>query len=144
MANPEIVVDPEVLQTYKQVVSHAKLKVNKEELCNAPVIADIVTAMQELDYAQFEICDMLIQDMFKDHTVFKDPRCKEFLFQVYGDIIYENIVENKPKYGLVCVDCGAPLEHNRGQRCRCAKCQKVYRKKYLAEAKRKQRAASTS
>lgn len=144
MSNPDIMVDPVVLQTYKQVVSHAKLKVNKEELCNAPVIADIISVMQELDYAQFEICDMLVKDMFKDHTVFKDPRCKEFLFQVYGDIIYENIVENKPKYGLVCVDCGAPLEHNRGQRCRCAKCQKVYRKKYLAEAKRKQRAVSTS
>lgn len=139
MVNPDIQVDPEVLLTYKQVTAHAKLKVKKEELCNAPVIGDIIATMQQFSYAQYEICDMLVKDMFKDHTVFKDPRCKEFLFQIYGDVIYENIVENKPKYGFVCVDCGVPLEHNRGKRCRCATCQKAYRKQYLTEAKRKSR-----
>lgn len=140
MNDPEIEIDTNVLLQYSMAVSNAKLRVRKRECSNAPVINDIISEMQKLDYAQYEICDMLIKDMFKDHFVFKDSRCKEFLFQIYGDIIYENIVINKPKYGLVCIDCGAVLDHNRGKRCRCAKCQKIFRTKYNAEIKRKSRA----
>ena len=144
MSNPDIVIDDNVLTTYKEATRYAKLKIGKEEICNAPVIGDIISTMQKLNYAQYEICDMLIKDMFKEHRVFKDSRCKDFFFRIYGDIVYENIVTNKPKYGLVCVDCGEPLVNNRGNRCRCPKCQKAYRTKYLAEAKRKSRAMSTS
>lgn len=140
MNDPNIQVDTDVLLRYSEIVSNIKLKVGKKECSNAPVTNDIIAQMQQMDYAQYEICDMLIKDMFKEHNVFKDGRCKEFFFQIYGDIIYENIVSNKPKYGLVCVDCGIILEHNRGNRCRCSKCQKAFRTKYNAEVKRKSRA----
>ena len=144
MNNPDIVVDDSVLRTYREATMYAKLKIGKEEIRNSPVISDIIATMQKLDYAQYEICDMLIKDMFKEHRVFKDARCKEFFFRIYGDIVYENILANKPRYGLICVDCGEPLAHNRGNRCRCPKCQKAYRTKYLAAAKRKSRKMSTS
>lgn len=140
MNNPDIQVDENVLRTYCETVSNIKLKVGKhEESNNAPIVNDIIVAMQKLEYAQYEICDMLIKDMFKEHKVFKDDRNKEFFFLTYGDIVYENILSNKPKYGYVCVDCGEPLEHNRGNRCRCNKCQKIYRTKYIVAKNRERR-----
>ena len=137
MNNPDIVVDSEVLRAYSDVVSTAKFKKGKEETNNSTVVGDIVLTMQKFDYAQYEICDMLVKDMFKDKTVFKDGRCKEFFFYVYGDIVYENIVANKLKYGYVCVDCGTDIKRVNGK-CRCSECQKKYRLKYIM-AKNKER-----
>ena len=133
MNNPDIEVDEAVLRAYSDVVSVAKLKRGEEEKSNAIIINDVVTVMQKFDYAQYEICDMLIKDMFKDHLVFKNDRRKEIFFHVYGDIVYENILTNKPKYGYVCVDCGVEINRTRGKQCRCEKCQKEYRKKYKSE-----------
>ena len=127
MNNPNIEVDESVLKVYSDVVSTAKLKRGKEEASNSVAINDIVSVMQQFDYAQYEICDMLIQDMFKDHNIFKDSRCKEFFFHVYGDIVYENIQANKLKYGYVCVDCGVEIKRVNGK-CRCSECQKKYRR----------------
>ena len=138
MNNPEIIVDEKVLRAYSDIVSTAKLKKHKEETNNSTVIADIIAVMQQFDYAQFEICDMLIKDMFCDRTVFKDNRNKEFFFAVYGDIVYENILANKLKYGYICVDCGVNIKRVNGK-CRCDECQKKYRTKYYAENKRKNR-----
>ncbi len=135
MNNPDIKVDKEVLQTYSNIVSTAKLKRGKEEESNIIVISDIVSEMQQFNYAQYEICDMLIQDMFKDHEVFTNPRCKEFFFHVYGDIVYENIQANKLKYGYICVDCGAEIKRVNGK-CRCAECQRKYRIKYNVQGNR--------
>lgn len=132
MNNPDIVVDEEVLRTYSQIVSTLKLKKHKEEESNALLVGDIINEMQKFDYAQYEICDMLIKDMFKEHNVFKDKRFKQFFFYVYGDIVYENIIVNKTKYGYVCIDCGAEIKKTRGKQCRCEKCQQIYRKKYNA------------
>lgn len=129
MNNPDIVVDEKVLRTYSDTVSNIKLKVGKEELYNSPAVNDVIVAMQKFDYAQYEICDMLMKDMFMDHVVFKDRRFKEFFFNVYGDIVYENIQANKPKYGYVCIDCGAEIQKVNGK-CRCSECQKAYRLKY--------------
>lgn len=141
MNNPDIEIDENVLQTYTNVVSNIKLKIGKEESGNVTVIDDIISAMQQLDYAQYEICDMLIKDMFKEHTVFKDKRYKEFFFYVYGDIVYENIVANKPKYGYVCVDCGAEIKRVNGK-CRCEECQKKQKTILATLRKRKQRSMS--
>lgn len=138
MNNPNIVVDKEVLKYYSSLVSTAKLKKGKEEVNNAIVVNDIVASMQKLEYPQYEICDMLIRDMFKDHEFFTNPRCKEFFFYIYGDIVYENIVANKPKYGYVCVDCGTEIQKVNGK-CRCAECQKKYRTKYETARIRKYR-----
>lgn len=129
MNNPDIKIDEEVLRAYSEVVSTAKLKRGREEESNIVAIGDIIAAMQKFEYAQYEICDMLIRDMFKEHTVFKNDRRKEFFFRVYGDIIYENIQANKFKYGYVCVDCGAEINKTRGKQCRCAECQKKHRRK---------------
>ena len=130
MNNPDIEVDETVLRTYSDTVSNIKLKVGKEENCNATIINDIIVAMQKLDYAQYEICDMLVKDMFKEHSVFKDIRYKELFFNVYGDIVYENIQANKVKYGYVCVDCGAEIKRVNGK-CRCTECQAKHRKKQI-------------
>ena len=129
MNNPNIVVDEAVLRAYSDVVSVAKLKRKDEEKSNAIIVNDVVFAMQQFNYAQYEICDMLIKDMFKDHIVFKDDRRKEIFFHVYGDVVYENIQANKLKYGYVCVDCGAEINRVNGK-CRCAECQAKYRRKY--------------
>ena len=129
MNNPDIKVDVEVLQAYRDVVSTAKIKRGKEETSNVTVVDDIIIAMQQFDYAQYEICDMLVKDMFKDRVVFKDGRYKEFFFLVYGDIVYENIQANKSKYGYVCVDCGVEIKRVNGK-CRCSECQAKYRRKY--------------
>ena len=129
MNNPDIKIDEEVLRAYSEVVSTAKLKRGREEESNIVAIGDIIAVMQKFEYAQYEICDMLIKDMFKEHTVFKNDRRKEFFFRVYGDIIYENIQANKFKYGYVCVDCGAEINKTRGKQCRCAECQKKHRRK---------------
>lgn len=139
MNNPDIEVDENVLRAYSSVVSTAKLKRDKDETSNVTLLNDIISVMQQFDYAQYEICDMLVKDMFKNHNVFKDSRCKEFFFCIYGDLVYENILANKPKYGYVCVDCGDDLVKTRGKQCRCEKCQKMYRTKYYREIKRKQR-----
>lgn len=128
MNNPDIEVDETVLRTYSDTVSNIKLKVGKEENCNATIINDIIVAMQKLDYAQYEICDMLVKDMFKDHNTFKNDRRKEFFFHIYGDILYENIQANKIKYGYVCVDCGTEIKRVNGK-CRCAECQAKHRRK---------------
>ena len=135
MNNPNIEVDETVLKAYSDVVSKVKLKIGKEENYNSPAISEIIVAMQKLDYAQYEICDMLVKDMFKEHTVFKDRRFKEFFFNVYGDIVYENILANKPKYGYVCVDCGVEISKVNGK-CRCAECQRKYRIKYNVQGNR--------
>lgn len=129
MNNPDIKIDEEVLRAYSEVVSTAKLKRGREEESNIVAIGDIIAVMQKFEYAQYEICDMLIKDMFKEHTVFKNDRRKEFFFRVYGDIIYENIQANKFKYGYVCIDCGAEINKTRGKQCRCAECQKKHRRK---------------
>lgn len=129
MNNPDIVVDEEVLRAYSQVVSTLKLKKGKEEETNAVLIGDIIKEMQKFNYAQYEICDMLVKDMFKEHNTFTNPRCKEFFFYLYGDIVYENILANKLKYGYVCIDCGAEIKKTRGKQCRCEKCQAIYRRK---------------
>lgn len=129
MNNPDIEVDEAVLRAYSDTVSKIKLKVGKEETCNATIINDIIVAMQKLDYAQYEICDMLVKDMFKEHTVFKDIRYKELFFNVYGNIVYENTQANKIKYGYVCVDCGTEIKRVNGK-CRCTECQAKYRRKY--------------
>lgn len=138
MNNPDIIVDDNVLRAYSDAVSKVKLKIGKEEIYNSPAINEIITIMQHLDYAQYEICDMLIKDMFNDHTVFKDRRYKEFFFNIYGDIVYENIQANKPKYGYVCVDCGTEISRVNGK-CRCAECQRKYRRKNKTEEMRKLR-----
>ena len=137
MNNPDIVVDEEVLRVYSDTVSTIKLKKDKEEASNAIVVGDIIKVMQQFDYAQYEICDMLVKDMFKEHTVFKEDRRKEFFFYVYGDIVYENILANKLKYGYICIDCGAEINKTRGKQCRCEKCQKIYRKKVINENAKK-------
>ena len=93
MSNPNIDVDEQVLRTYSNAVSTIKLKVGKEAQNNNVIMQDIISQMQELKYAQYEICDMLIKDMFKDHKVFKNDRRKELFFSIYGDIIYENILD---------------------------------------------------
>lgn len=138
MNNPDIKVDKEVLQTYSNIVSTIKFKRGKEEESNVILIGDIISEMQKFNYAQYEICDMLIQDMFKDHEVFIDTRYKEFFFNVYGDIIYENIQANKLKYGYICVDCGAEIKRVNGK-CRCAECQRKYRIKYNVQGNRMRR-----
>lgn len=138
MSNPDIEIDEAVLKTYSDIVSNAKLKVGKEETSNVTVIDDIISAMQKFDYAQYEICDMLIKDMFDEHNYFKDSRCKEFFFLIYGDMVYENIVSNKPKYGYVCIDCGAEIKRVNGK-CRCAECQKKYRLKYIVSKNKERR-----
>lgn len=135
MNNPDIEVDEAVLKAYSDVVSKVKLKIGKEENYNSPAVSEIIVAMQKLDYAQYEICDMLIKDMFKEHTVFKNDRRKDFFFSVYGDIVYENILANKPKYGYVCVDCGIEINKVNGK-CRCADCQRKYRIKYNVQGNR--------
>ncbi len=132
MNNPDIKVDENVLRVYSNTVSTIKLKKDKEETSNSIIINDIINVMRQFSYAQYEICDMLIKDMFKEHNVFKDERCKEFFFHTYGNIIYENLQANKTKYGYICVDCGAEINKTRGKQCRCEKCQKVYRKQYNA------------
>lgn len=139
MNNPEIEVDERVLREYSDAVARVKLKVGKEALSNNLIIQDVIVQMQKFEYAQYEICDMLIKDMFKDHTVFKNDRRKEIFFYVYGDIVYENIIANKPKYGYVCVDCGAEINRVNGK-CRCAECQTKYRKKYNIECAIKSKA----
>lgn len=138
MNDPDIEIDETVLKAYSDTVSKIKLKVGKEEMINSTIVNDVIAAMQKLDYAQYEICDMLVKDMFHDHNVFKNDRRKEFLFKIYGDIIYENIVANKPKYGYVCIDCGAEITKVNGK-CRCAECQKKHRAKYFTINKRKNR-----
>jgi len=80
---------------------------------------------------------MLVKDMFKEHTVFKDIRYNEFFFTIYGDIVYENIVANKTKYGYVCIDCGAEIKRRNGNQCRCSKCQKIYKATYHKELMRR-------
>lgn len=137
MNNPNIEVDENVLRVYSDVVSTAKLKRGKEEASNSVIINDIVSVMQQFDYAQYEICDMLIRDMFKDHKQFKNDRRKEFFFAVYGDIVYENIIANKSKYGYICIDCGAEIKKTRGKQCRCEMCQKKYRKKVINDNAKK-------
>jgi len=141
MNNPNIEVDENVLRTYSDMVSTAKLKKHKEEETNAIVINDIISEMQKFDYAQYEICDMLVKDMFKEHTVFKDIRYKEFFFTIYGDIVYENIVANKTKYGYTCIDCGAEIKRVNGK-CRCEECQKKQKTILATLRKRKQRSMS--
>lgn len=138
MSNPEIEVDLDVLTAYSEAVSTIKLKVGKEEENNNIAVAEVIQKMQQLDYAQFEICDMLIKDMFKEHTVFKDPRCKNIFFSIYGDIVYDNIVANKSKYENICIDCGADINRVNGK-CRCAECQAKYRKKQVASNMRNYR-----
>lgn len=144
MNNPDIIVDEEVLRVYSDTVSTIKLKKGKEEDSNAIIVGDIIKVMQQFDYAQYEICDMLIKDMFKEHTVFKDDRRKEFFFYTYGDIVYENILANKPKYGYICVDCGGDINKTRGKQCRCEKCQKTYRTKYNTMIKQRSRMMSAN
>jgi hypothetical protein len=138
MNNPDIEVDENVLRAYSDIVSNIKLKKHKEEESNVVIIGDVITALQKFDYAQFEICDMLIKDMFKDKVVFKDDRNKDIFFHVYGDIVYENIVANKPKYGYVCIDCGADINRVNGK-CRCEECQKKYRLKYIVSKNKERR-----
>lgn len=138
MNNPDVLIDENVLLAYKDITSNAKLKVGKHETSNVTVIQDIIHVMQQFDYPQYEICDMLIKDMFHEHNVFKDDRNKEFFFHIYGDIVYENIVANKPKYGYTCVDCGAEINKVNGK-CRCAECQKKYRRKSETERIRRYR-----
>lgn len=138
MNNPDIEVDEAVLRAYSDTVSKIKLKVGKEETCNATIINDIIVAMQKLDYAQYEICDMLVKDMFKEHTVFKDIRYKELFFNVYGNIVYENIQANKIKYGYVCADCGTEIKRVNGK-CRCAECQAKHRAQRKIDTQRLRR-----
>lgn len=139
MSNPNIEVDEKVLRTYSDTVSNIKFKKSKEAESNDIIKSDIMAVMNQFSYAQFEICDMLVKDMFADKTVFKDDRRKEFLFAVYGDIICENIVNNKTRYS--CVDCGRKIEvyNNSKTQCRCESCQKAYRKSRKAELARKYR-----
>lgn len=139
MNNPNIKVDENVLRAYSDIVSNIKLKKHKEEESNAVIIGDVITALQKFDYAQFEICDMLIKDMFSEHNVFKNDRRKDIFFHIYGDIVYENIVANKPKYGYVCIDCGAEINKTRGKQCRCEKCQKIYYRAYKTLKQREYR-----
>lgn len=141
MNNPNIEVDTEVLRVYSDVVSTAKIKRGKEETSNVTVINDIIIAMQQFDYAQYEICDMLVKDMFKDRIVFKDGRCKELFFLVYGDIVYENIQANKSKYGYVCVDCGVEIKRVNGK-CRCSECQEKHKSILTTLRQRKHRTLS--
>ena len=141
MNNPDIVIDESVLRAYSSVVSVAKLKRDKDETSNITVLNDIIITMQQFDYAQYEICDMLIKDMFKEHNVFKNDRRKEFFFAVYGDIVYENILANKLKYGYACVDCGAEIKKVNGK-CRCAECQGKRNTMLAMLRKRKQRSMS--
>lgn len=137
MNNPDIEVDENVLKTYSDMVSTAKLKKHKEEETNAIVINDIISEMQKFDYTQLEICDMLIKDMFKEHIVFKNDRRKEFFFYIYGDMVYENILANKSKYSYTCIDCGAEIKRRNGNQCRCSKCQKIYKATYHKELMRR-------
>lgn len=141
MNDPNIEIDEDVLLAYKEVVSKAKLKVGKHENSNVTVLQDIINVMQQFDYAQYEVCDMLIKDMFHEQNVFKDDRNKEFFFCIYGDIVYENIVANKPKYGYVCVDCGVEIKRVNGK-CRCEECQKKQKTILATLRKRKQRSMS--
>ena len=131
MNNPDIEVDEAVLKAFSDAISNIKLKQGKDEQSNALAVSDVIAAMDKFDYAKYEICDMLVKDMFKEHIVFKNDRRKDFFFCLYGDIVYENIVNNKPKYGYVCVDCGAEILKTRGKKCRCTECQKNYRKAYI-------------
>jgi len=129
MNNPDIEVDEAVLKAFSDIISNIKLKQGKEEQSNALAVSDVIAVMDKFDYAKYEICDMLVKDMFKEKTVFKDGRCKEFFFYLYGNIVYENIITNKLKYGYICVDCGAEIQRVNGK-CRCAECQAKYRKQY--------------
>lgn len=142
MSNPDIVTDKNVLNLYSDAVSTIKLKINKENKKLKPIINDVIVHMQQCGYSQIEVCDMLIKDMFKDHNVFKNDRRKEIFFQIYGDIIYDNIIHNKLKYGYICVDCGEELRKTRGRQRRCEKCQKKYRTKYQKELMQKRRLVS--
>ena len=133
MNDPDITIDADVLNMYSSTVSDIKLKHNSDNKNNNIIVNDIICRMSSFDYTYIEICDMLIKDMFKEHTVFKNDRRKEFLFQTYGDIIYDNIVKNKVKYGYVCRDCGIAIEKKNKNQCRCKKCQEIYRKRYNAQ-----------
>lgn len=130
MHNFDIKVDEDVLNTYSDTVSTLKLKKHHDDNNSNILVSDIISKMSQFKYTQEEICDMLIQDMFKNHIVFKNDRRKEFLFKTYGDIILENIIHNKNKR---CVDCGKLFDKKRKTQCRCPKCQQKYRKKYNAQ-----------
>lgn len=131
MHNPNIKVDESVLRTYSDTVSNIKLKTGKndERSLNSTLVSDIIAVMSNLSYKQIDVCDMLIKDMFKDHTVFKDNRCKDFFFLIYGDMVYENISKNKERF-VICPDCGREFERITIQQCRCKKCQSKSRRLY--------------
>lgn len=130
MSYPDIVPDKEVLLTYQRTVDNIKLKNNNAD--NSVIISDIMSVMYQFNYAQFEICDMLIKDMFADKTVFKNDRRKDFLFKVYGDIIYENIVDNKGRIDndMRCIDCGEAFHKVSSLQIRCKNCQSRHIKLY--------------
>jgi hypothetical protein len=136
MSNFDIKIDEDVLNTYSNTVSNLKLKKHQDDVNSNILVNDIISKMSQFNYTQEEICDMLVQDMFKNHTVFKDDRRKEFLFKTYGDIILENIIHNKNKR---CVDCGKLFDKKRKTQCRCAKCQQKYRRKCVADNMKRMR-----
>lgn len=133
MNNINIEVDEKVLQGYSDIVSNLKIKTDH----TVAATADIILQMQQYGYTQTEICDMLVKDMFKEKTVFRDRRFKTFLFCTYGDIILSNIRKNKSEN--VCVDCGKYIEKEHRDQCRCRKCQKEYRRKVVKLAVNKNR-----
>ena len=133
MNDPDITVDTVVLKMYSDIVSNIKMKNHADNKDDSIIVSDIMYQLNKLNYAQIEICDMLIKDMFVEHTVFKNDRRKYFLFRVYGDMIHENIVKNKVKYGYVCCDCGVEIQKKNKRQNRCNQCQKIYRKKYNAQ-----------
>lgn len=122
MNNKDIVIDDNVIDTYKSlcVECNQKMRDRMESNNYYYMFRQVRQKMFELEYSASDIVDMLVLYYFHLHKTTK----KQILWNCFGDYIYKNIQNHVTDDFKMCVKCKKRFYSNDNRVKKCPKCSK--------------------
>lgn len=130
MANPDIEIDPKVIEEYTKLNQQYHFKINMQDKYsnNLSYIAnDIQCQLSAFGYSDQELSDMLVKYLYD----IKKSKSKEALWFCYGNHIVNNLMLNLDKDMVICKKCGKLFirSHHLQEYCDVCKEQKESKKR---------------
>jgi hypothetical protein len=111
-----------IIEDYMELTKNVTININKRDKENSAIIPPVflrIRAELESKYGSKEIVDNMVVYLFDK----KETDFKLSLWQSFGDVIYQNLIENL-KHKKPCERCGILIEKTSNKTKYCDKCQK--------------------
>jgi len=115
---PSSTAQKKIIDAYNKINKNYHFKINQKNMENvSAIMSDIKKQFVEMQYSDDDICNTLVQHLFKKKT----PH-KELLWQCFGEMILKNIKTNIPSDKKICFHCGKKYTPIKSDQKYCKKC----------------------